>query len=299
MLLLIRRLLDETRMDCTYWEVSFNRLQYAVARLHGKGLLNLASAMIRRFRPASRVRFLSMLSSVAHRMRSVPERLRVVQIETLSACNYACTFCPNGKITSPQGRMRTRLFLRLIDQLSAFDGSIHLYLRNEPLLDQRILTFARIAAARTRARVVIQTNGSRLTRQLAVDLSSVCTLIVNDYTDNQEIAQRVRSFGPLRRVMVVPRSPNERLSNRAGNLPALPVVKLDQFCVRPFEQMYVAFDGRVVLCCQDWRLEHVMGDANKDTLTSIWESESYRRVREQLLRHDRQGLCARCDFPGV
>lgn len=270
-------------------------LRYLAWRFTYKGLRDVCSALIRKFLPPSASKALPEIMRLIYKIR--PPKYQVIQIETIAGCNYRCSFCPIGKIEMPLGRMSMHLFLKIIDELKDFRGAIHLYLRNEPLLDKRIVDLARIARERTKASIKISTNGALLTKDLAQDLSKYCTIIVNDY--GNQVGERVREWADIKNMIVIPRGENVIMENRAGNLPDRPVVKLDAFCVRPFEQLYVAFDGRVVICCQDWKLEEVLGNVAEDTLNNIWNGSRYRKLRAQLLRRERTGLCAKCDFAGA
>lgn len=275
-------------------------LTYLRHRVRRKGVLDAVSSVARRFELPRASRALSEAARLRQVSRPGSASFRAIQIETLAYCNLKCSFCPTNQIDMPKGRMPEALFDRLLNQLTSFDGTLGLYLRNEPLLDKRILSFARRARERTQARIVVQTNGVLLTEKLAGELSEVAEIQINDYLEGSELrrlAPVIKRFS----LIGVNRSDPRGLSNRAGNLPGarIPGRALNAFCVRPFEQLYVAYDGRVVLCCQDWRLEEVMGDARHTPLDEIWQSDAYRRKRAELLQRSRTGLCAACDFPGV
>jgi radical SAM protein with 4Fe4S-binding SPASM domain len=276
-----------------------NVISYIRERRRSKGALNVLSALSRTYVAGAGAGLLSNLAWLSRRVSVRRAEFRLVAIETMSGCNYRCSFCPIGQIKLPSGRMSMELYLRILDQLRDFDGEIHPFLMNEPVLDKRIVEMCKLAKERTKARVVIQTNGSRLTEEVCDDLTRYATVIVNDYTSDNSVIARLKMFRSADKLILVDRSPDAVLSNRAGNVPERPVVKLDNFCVRPFEQLYIAHDGRVVLCCQDWSFEEIMGDATQSTLDEIWNGERYRQVRASLLRKDRVGLCAKCDFPGI
>lgn len=279
---------------------TFSVLPYLRERVRRKGVLDSASSVARRFNLPIVSRSLTEIARHRHARAGQVAPFRAIQIETLGYCNLSCSFCPTNQIKMPKGRMTDALFNSLIAQLGEFDGTIGLYLRNEPFLDKRIVRFARKAHSETQARIVIQTNGVLLTEELADDLSEVAHIQINDYSGSKEL----RRLAPVMKrhgIIGIDRSNPRGLSNRAGNLPGAGTLSqpLRAFCVRPFEQLYVAFDGRVVLCCQDWKLEVEMGNANDMTLAEIWEGEAYRLKRAELLDRRRLNLCAACDFPGV
>ena len=65
---------------------------------------------------------------------------------------------------------------------------------------------------------------------------------------------------------------------------------------RPIERFHVSFDGKVILCCQDWKKEYILGDLNKNSIAEIWNSEEYREIREKIYNGMRSApeICRRC-----
>lgn len=66
---------------------------------------------------------------------------------------------------------------------------------------------------------------------------------------------------------------------------------------RPTERLHVRADGRVILCCQDWRDEVVLGDLSRDTVLDVWNGEAYRAVRDSIasgVPGAAPELCRRC-----
>lgn len=274
-------------------------IEYVKQRIKAKGALNIASAISRSYLGGVGVGVLSDLALRSYNRGKAPE-IQIIQIQTLSGCNYSCSFCPIGKTDLPSGRMSLELYEHILGQLGDFAGVIHPYLMNEPLLDKRIVQLCKLARERTRAKLMIQTNGSRLTEELARALVQYATVVVNDYLEDSSVLERIRSYNiQSKNLILVDRDPHATLSNRAGNVPGRPVVHLDRFCIRPFTQVYITYDGRLVLCCQDWKFEEEMGDLKQNTLEEIWNNEKYRQLRANLLARNRSGLCSKCDFPGI
>ena len=84
------------------------------------------------------------------------------------------------------------------------------------------------------------------------------------------------------------------LTNRSGNVPDARrlAAPLPLGCERPFQQMYVNYQGEAVLCCNDWRFEVVMGDTATSTLGDIWQNAKYQAYRHHLQRQNRAMPCA-------
>lgn len=89
------------------------------------------------------------------------------------------------------------------------------------------------------------------------------------------------------------------LQNRSGNVPGTQPLSepLVLGCPRPFQQMYINYQGEAVLCCNDWRFEVVMGCTATATLAEIWHNARYQTYRRNLERRNRaMPLCKTCDF---
>ena len=67
-------------------------------------------------------------------------------------------------------------------------------------------------------------------------------------------------------------------------------------CGRVFTHMVILSDGRVSLCCMDYEGEIILGDANKETLRDIWNSEKAKRIRELHMKGQKNdiNICKGC-----
>jgi len=77
----------------------------------------------------------------------------------------------------------------------------------------------------------------------------------------------------------------EKPISRAGNVEGL--AKIRSSCIAGCssiwanEMIHVAEDGRVLLCCMDWRREAVIGDLNSRSISELWNSPEYSRARDK------------------
>jgi radical SAM protein with 4Fe4S-binding SPASM domain len=88
-------------------------------------------------------------------------------------------------------------------------------------------------------------------------------------------------------------------SGSVRNSSLLPVLQPSSYaCENPFYALAVNWDGKVSICCVDWDSQAVVGDANRETIHSIWHSEALRRVREIHLEGQAHamGPCATCTY---
>ncbi len=108
--------------------------------------------------------------------RRVPRFPRVVQIETLSACNGACVFCPqkDPHANVPRGKMSQELFERIVNEIGRHGVTrrVSPYLTNEPFLDRAMLERSRyIKRTVPRCEVVVTTNAGVLTPDIVDNMA--------------------------------------------------------------------------------------------------------------------------------
>jgi len=68
-------------------------------------------------------------------------------------------------------------------------------------------------------------------------------------------------------------------------------------CALLWQMMVVDWDGEVVLCCNDWNHEDVIGDLNKESIREVWTGVKLKRARDMHLadRVNCVSVCAKCD----
>lgn len=94
------------------------------------------------------------------------------------------------------------------------------------------------------------------------------------------------------------------LENRGGNIADANAFsrshRMQYFstCTRLFKQMYIMFDGDVVLCCTDYSRKQVLGNVRRTSLYEVWNGEVATEIRRRFLS-DRIGelpLCGQCEI---
>ena len=65
---------------------------------------------------------------------------------------------------------------------------------------------------------------------------------------------------------------------------------------RQRDRIHILCDGTVVLCCQDWRKEVILGSVIDSTIEEIWNGQLYREMREKIegIRSESIEICERC-----
>ncbi len=240
-----------------------------------------------------------------------------ISIETRTDCNLKCKFCPQS--TSPRTRlvMTEDIFKKIIDGLAEihFAGRICPGINNEPLLDDRIVSFIGYARQKCPLSFLeLISNGTLLDEELLLELfaAGLDSLIVNDYRkDRQEhpyrlsknhdrIAQISKTMF-RKKIRITLRSTDETLGTRAGNIirEKKTALSLKRFCALPFTRMWIQPEGKVVLCCEDYSYDEIMGDVKENSLSEIWFSDKYKRIRNEIYKGDRKAkICEKCEYSG-
>jgi hypothetical protein len=97
--------------------------------------------------------------------------LKIVSLETMTACNQKCYFCPVSIAPREDYDMPTALFERIVDELKAFPTleSVFLQSYNEPTLDRRFVDQCRTLFA-AGLPVAVLSNGSGLSASRVDDI---------------------------------------------------------------------------------------------------------------------------------
>jgi Radical SAM superfamily/Iron-sulfur cluster-binding domain len=240
---------------------------------------------------------------------------QTVSLETRTICNGSCAFCAASvqNNTRKDHRMPDEVFQRCINELSDihFSGRVAFFVNNEPLLDEKIAD--RVADARgklPKAFLQISTNGIRLDKSIATALfeAGLDDLTVNAYVSDDKIPPHIRETVQAlpeafrQKTSVHVRDAEMKIANRAGSSPNASALArpMPAFCTFPFTQINIVHDGAVSLCCQDMRVQEIMGNVMDQGLLGVWFGERFREVRRSLLRFERRdiGLCELCDWRG-
>jgi len=195
------------------------------------------------------------------------KRFMVVEVETTTACNRRCSYCPNSRfdrgLLKNKKLMPTRLFFKLIDELSEinFKGSLHPHFYGEPLLDERLPGLVKYARLKLpKADITIFTNGDLLTPKIKENL-------IKAGVDNFVIKKSQEDL--------------KSLSNRGGLLDYSGGTRF-KYCSFPSKFVVIDYAGNVILCCNDYFSSVKFGNINNEKLMDIWNKPNYRRVRRDL-----------------
>ena len=155
-----------------------------------------------------------------------------VEIEINSACNMACSYCPNSvEQRKEKGQMSVETYTLIMDQLVDlnFQGRISYDFYNEPMLCSNLELFVDMANKKLpKSKIIIYTNGTKLTEKKLKELVSlgVCEFVVTEHESEQRghdfFTSVYEKMDPRFKPYVLFQKHSEiQLFNRGGVLPHL------------------------------------------------------------------------------
>jgi radical SAM protein with 4Fe4S-binding SPASM domain len=228
-----------------------------------------------------------------------------VSLETTSFCNRKCEFCfyherfPKRDL----GMMELTTYKKIIDELVQinFCGTVYPHVYGEPLMDKRLPELIEYTRKKLpNCFIYVLTNGDFLNEELFKHLiyKGVDLFLITNYNDkDKEIFNYLKEKCPFhftfRNYKDFPKV------DRAGQI-FKRNIQLNTPCLRPSSQIVINWKGDVILCCNDFYGENVMGNVNDSNLLSIWNNGTSAYYRNRLLVGQRSTIpiCKCCDMEG-
>ena len=171
-------------------------------------------------------------------MTSLPQ---IVYLQTMTACNGHCGYCPFDDVYEgkPVERMSIVKHNSIIDWLRGvgYKGRIGYLLHYEPTMDSRLPKLAAYAKKQL-PYSMIEANTNGIIKDF--DFTSFDVVGVSPAKGLTDATSRAGNCRPVKQ--------NEG-RRRLAEVP----------CIVPMATMPIAANGNVLLCCQDWRHEAVVG----------------------------------------
>lgn len=260
------------------------------------------------------------------------KKLTSLIIEPTNVCNLNCSICPtNSGMTRKKGFLSFNLFQNIIAKSTSLE---HLCFHNwgEPLLNSDLFEMIKYAHNRGIRYTVLNTNGTLLddncVNQIIDSPLSIIRISVdgNPYTYQQIrrisfktieknifhlIKKRDKTNGSFKVgiVMVIDEQTENQIDsfyNKWRNIvdhirfqPKIIQSKRKSLCPELFGngygQMVVLWDGKVIPCCVDYEGKLQIGDAQHESVDSIWHGLEVKRLRKKHLRGDFPDICKNCN----
>lgn len=232
-----------------------------------------------------------------------------VLIETRTDCNNHCPFCPHHFNNKKVAVMDWEVYCKIINNLCDinYNGRVALMISNEPLLDDRLPDMIKYAQNKSqRLFLDITTNGRLLTLEKVDYLFSIGldNININDYRGDRDknpdgLSSNLQaiydSYHNNPKISIQRRRLDEKWPNYGGNIPQEFEKEKYGFCNFPFRKLAIAYNGDVILCCNDFMYDTRFGNVMEKDLVDCWYDDSYNEYRFALIENKRIGLCERCN----
>lgn len=266
------------------------------------------------------------------------KNLKVIEVEVFSYCNRVCWFCPNSFVDrrTTNHVMPENTYLHILSQLRdiEYSGDVTYSRYNEPTAKKDII-LTRLAQARQylpHANLKTNSNGDYITKDYLVQLrdAGLNELFMQqydlnpntfDYENNKQLMEKKLTklglpFEILKdipgykieykvhfegmRVQLRARNFVEDGSSRGNTINLANDYIRTQRCLQPFNNMYIDYTGKVMVCCAlrsdiDSHHDGLMGDVNERSLADIFTSTAYDSWRNHHLTDGpKEGVCKSC-----
>jgi radical SAM protein with 4Fe4S-binding SPASM domain len=249
----------------------------------------------------------------------------VVEISDSGTCNRSCVFCPRSdpewiKKFDNKEFIKKELHEKICKELSQYnyDGIIVYSGFNEPLINKACFdNIARTRKYLPTAKIELITNGDvlNLNKLKKLFTSGLSTVLISVY-DGPEDMIKFKSLceqAKLDKNQFVIRNrylPPEddygiTMSNRGGQMKnaghSISSLKkpIKQPCYYPSYNLFIDYNGDVLMCSHDWGKKNILGNVNNNTILDIWMSENAKKSRFNLAKSDRGfSPCDVCDVKG-
>lgn len=254
-----------------------------------------------------------------------------LEITTTIGCRVACQYCPQPTLVQAyRAGGSTGKVMTLSDFaacLAKLPTNVYVTFAGyaEPWLNEACTDMVELAAKMHQVAIYTTLMGmteadlERLSRlrfrhfciHLPDSLGRMRLVVDEAYLRRLQLANQIpgRNFvvyGPLhpeaRRVLGFDvRDDSAGLISRGGNVTSLKIAPKSgalkcASCGPKLDHNVLLPDGRVALCCQDYSLDHVIGNLLTDSYESLFESDEYRRVLAGLRQDGADTLCRKCEI---
>ena len=208
--------------------------------------------------------------------------LRYVELNLSELCNYTCDFCPRGHGYENQNlHMSLETADIICQQIEALDVPVRVQLagRGEPTLCKNFGPIAeKLLSLRDRVQgleLEMNTNGKWVDNYLPL-IERFNDVVYNVYPETTESPKELQNKYPQFRVKDKRDVLSRNWKTRAGYIPdqispepAYNHPKYGGMCHKPFQVVYINWNGDYNLCCDVWKDIEALGNIRTETIAEF------------------------------
>lgn len=239
--------------------------------------------------------------------------LKTVEINPVDICNRACSFCPRSD-SDLYPNTKEKMSLDLVSKIAIdlkdinYNGRVSFVGFGEPLLYKSLVDAVRIVSSVVPLCkwIEINTNADFLSKELAEELSLAgCTnLTISMYdTDiSNELTAKLKGINlELTFKHCYQKNFEINLVNRSDIILQKETGNYQGQCFLPFYKMFIDWNGDVLVCCNDWGRNGIIGNVTSNSIEEIWFSDRMNAYRLSLKNGKRSDNdpCKYCNIQGT
>lgn len=242
-----------------------------------------------------RTRFIQAYNAIRHlRLESVPG---IISIETSTACNRRCVYCPQGHTPIKQQIITDELWYTCLYRLAEAHWKSFVYVThyNEFTLVPNCERYIRELAA-IGCKPVIYSNGDFPDRLLKCLEAGAQRIIITAHPPTkpnwkEDLEPVLRKGGYKVKLQTL-----KVLHSHAGRLPDSAFIRpkyVQKACIVPVDGVTIGVNGNIALCRLDYGTKHNYGNIRTTSIMDIWRS--MKPLREKLRKGEPvTDLCKSC-----
>lgn len=231
-----------------------------------------------------------------------------ILIETATACNRRCSYCPNsiydrGQVGNNK-LMDVDLYKKIIDDLAdmKYKGTVKPFNFNEPLLDKRLLDLVRYTREKLpKSNIHIATNGDYLTFELYKKLIDAGITAIYITPHRETMPDHIKGlFAKLKdrddkvTIKYNHLTPESTLANRGGLVQVKQRSPIPRCVIAPIT-IQISYEGNAFLCCNDYFGKYTFGNVREKSIKEIWKDPAYVNKRKELRKGVyKYEICKKC-----
>ena len=231
-------------------------------------------------------------SSLSSHREYLVQNIKVVDIETSTACNRKCSYCPNinhdNSSIEKNSLMKEEVFAKIVKDLGneRYNWEICLQRYNEPLMDERISRLVAIASkSAPNATIAIYSNGDYLTVSLFKKLIEAWlhkfTITHHWNTPSKWFldVEAYRKMNPDRMIFKSKKMDHSwKFYNRWWEI-TLSTNQPKNFFCKTLNCITINSEGEVILCCNDYHSQHLFWNAGTENILDICLWKEFQNIR--------------------
>lgn len=208
--------------------------------------------------------------------------IKTIELNLCGLCNLKCSFCPRSQdYPNTNNHMTPDTIDMICQHINEIDHPVEVHLsgRGEPTLHKNFSDIVDALKDKTDAIIHLTTNGAKVNKHIK-SVEKIDKIVYNVYSeDEDDFFDAIETTSQLNIDMIYFKSndgsrtmtykdgrviqDNMLLTNRAGHIDIDILSPGQGYCRRPFEKIFINWNGDYILCCEDWS-DSVLGNIKEN-----------------------------------